>query len=169
MKKAITFLLICVIFLYLQSCITYREIYDTPSRERQRDIQGSRLANAAIDGLLSVSSAFLVATTGIYTGFIPEGNEFRKLVLLNPTPDTMFVNIVTDFSRNKKDFCDFMDIRIPPQAKCRLLLPLGVKYNVYFGITGNPENDEMVGINTAQTRKLVLKPGSTKSDIPETR
>lgn len=167
MRKTIAIFLVSIILIFSHSCISYREIYDGPSRERQQQIQGSRSVNVLTDGVITIGSVIVVAITGIYVGYVPEVQDFRRLVLENPMPDTMFVNMVTDFSRNKKDFCDFMDIRIPPLGKCRLLVPLRVNYNIYFGITDNPENDEQVGINTSNTRKLTLKPGMTKKDIPD--
>jgi hypothetical protein len=54
-----------------------------------------------------------------------------------------------------------MDIRIPPETNCRILVPLGADYNVYFSNTIQNDDDELIQINTGELKKLKLKPGMT--------
>ena len=154
-------ILILMVAIFATSCNSYQHIYDDASRKRQKQIQGERSANVTGDILMIFGSAVLESATGVVTEYYPEGQTFKRLNFKNPTKDTLFVNMVTDVSWDNENYLDFMDIRIPPQDNCRLLLPIGINYNVYFGNTNNPENDELIEINTGLKRRFVLKPGMT--------
>ena len=70
----------------------------------------------------------------------------------------MLYEVITD----ENDYCDFMDIRIPPQTKCKVMVPINANYNVYFSNTPESEDDELLEINTSETKNLLLIPGMTK-------
>ena len=70
--------------------------------------------------------------------------------------------MLTDFMFRDNTYCDFMDIRIPPGENCRLLMPFGAVYNVYFSNTPTPDDDEMIQIDTGLKNRIILYPGMTK-------
>jgi hypothetical protein len=73
--------------------------------------------------------------------------------------------MLTDFFWDEDNYCDFMDIRIPPKEKCKLLLPVDANYNVYFSATPEKDDDEHIEINTNDFKRISLYPGLT---LPET-
>jgi len=103
----------------------------------------------------------------IYTGMNvyanPQSQSFKKMRLVNDSNDTLFVNMVTDFHWKDSSFCDIREIVLPPLQKARMIVPLGVVYNIFFRNEFNAPDDEKVEINTAQIRKVRLKPGKIKS------
>lgn len=80
---------------------------------------------------------------------------------MNPTKDTMYINMLTDVTWDKNDYCDFMDIRIPPKTNCKVLVPVDANYNLYFSNTPEDDDDEMLEIFTSDINKLSLYPGIT--------
>jgi hypothetical protein len=74
--------------------------------------------------------------------------------------------MLTDIYWDKDDYCDFMDIRIPPKQSCRILVPVNAVYNVYFSETPQNDDDEMIEIKTSEKSRINLLPGMTLiSDI----
>jgi len=165
--KPKTLYLLIITLLILNSCNSYRYIYDPDSKQRQHKLQNTRAGNACGDIFLFMGSVFVEAVSGIYVGYVPERQEFKRIKLVNPTLDTMYVNMVTDLIWDKENYCDFWDIRIPPNDRCRLLLPVDANYNIYFGTSDNPEEDGLLEINTTEKRKITLFPTVTR-DTTET-
>ncbi|MCG6187683.1 hypothetical protein [Maribellus maritimus] len=143
------------------SCTSQKYFFDTESSERQKELKKHRSGNVFGDIGLMIASLFVMATLEVDAGFYPEGQEFKKLKLINPTKDTIYVNMLTDVYWDEQNFCDFMDIRIPPHQKCTMLVPVNADYNVYFSNTPEEEDDEMLEINTDAFKRLSLYPGLT--------
>lgn len=161
--KSISFFL--SVSLFFCSCSSQQYFFDASSRERQKELRKSRSGNVFTDVGLMLASMFVMATLEVDAGIFPEGQEFKKLKLINPTTDTIYVNMLTDVYWDYEDFCDFMDIRIPPNEKCPILVPVNANYNVYFSNTPDEEDDEMLQINTDDFKRLSLYPGLTKIDV----
>jgi hypothetical protein len=160
--------LICALFLW--SCISYRYIRDDESLRLQKKIQGRRTANIAGGSLLTLGSAVLAYFTGVYVGYTPGGNSLKTLRLVNTSPDTLQVNLLSDVFWKDSLYCDFRDIRIPPGEKCRLLVPSSGMYNLYFSNTVNSEeDDEMIQLSPLAGAKISLTPGMTVSEKDSTR
>ncbi len=151
-----------LIIISLISCTSSKYIHDPSSNKRQKELRSSRSGNVAADIFLTIGSVILSESLDVNVDYFPAGQDFKNFKLVNNTKDTMFVNMLTDATWDNEDYCDFMDIRIPPEEKCKILVPLGVNYNVYFGTSDNPEKDEYLQINTFDVRKLGLKPGMTE-------
>jgi hypothetical protein len=160
MKITNQVLILILIFSSL-SCNSYKYIHDSDSKKRQHEIQKNRSGNVVSGIFLTLGSAIFGAATGVYVGYTPEGQNFKRLIIKNPSTDTMYVNMLTDVSWDNENYCDFMDIRVPPGKKCKVLVPLDVTYNIYFGNTDHPEKDELLEINTAEIRKITLFPKIT--------
>jgi hypothetical protein len=112
-------------------------------------------------GILSVASAAAFDTD---VGWYPSEQKFKKLNLVNPTNDTIYVNMLTDVLWDEFDYCDFMDIRIPPKMECKVLVPIDATYNLYFSDTPQSDDDEMLEIFTSDLSKLSLYPGITATN-----
>jgi hypothetical protein len=145
----------------LSSCITAKYIQDEDSLLRQQQIHRHRIGNVVGSSFLTAGSAFLAAFTGIYLEYLPATN-LKKIALSNTSPDTLQVNMLTDKFWKDSVFCDFRDIRIPPGETCRLLVPVGSVYNLYFSNTPQSgEDDELIQFDTFINRKVSLYPGLT--------
>jgi hypothetical protein len=67
--------------------------------------------------------------------------------------------MLTDIYWDENNYCDFMDIRIPPKKNCKILVPVNAEYNVYFSNTAQNDDDELLQINTSEFKKISLKTG----------
>jgi len=147
--------------LVLTGCTTPKYIYDTPSYERQKELMETRTSNVFSDIFLGISSTGVSMAFNSEILLFPVEQQFKKIKLLNPTPDTMYVNMLSDVYWDENDYCDFMDIRIPPQKTCKVMVPLDATYNLYFSNTVESDDDEMLEIQTNNIKNIVLKPGIT--------
>ncbi len=156
----ITAFLLSIILLF-GSCTTPQYIFDRGSNEMQKKLIKRRSGNVFGDIGLLLSSVFLFSTVEVDRNYVLDDQEFKKINLINPTKDTIYINMLTDIYWDEENFCDFMDIRIPPHQKCKMLVPVNANYNVYFSNTLEQEDDEMIQINTDDLRRLSLYPGMT--------
>jgi len=157
-------IIILVTLIITQSCKTTENFHDPESRERQKELIKHRSGHVFSDIGLSIASLFTLVAFDVDVGLIPQGQDFKKLKILNPVNDTLYVNMLTDVYWDEENFCDFMDIRIPPKEKCKLLVPADANYNLYFSTTKEQDDDEFIEINTNDFKKISLYPGMT---IPE--
>jgi len=160
-KTQIIIFLIIVTFSI--SCSSPKYFHDPVSRERQMDLKKHRSGNVFADVGLTVASIFVSSAINFDLGLYPEGQDFKKIKLINPTTDTIYVNMLTDVYWDKDNYCDFMDIRIPPKVKCKVLVPVDANYNLYFSNTPESDDDEMLQVNTNDFKKISLYPGLTKT------
>ena len=147
-----------LVFLF-SACTPSKYILDHQSFERQKNMKKYRSANIVADVGSSLFSIFLALVFDLETENEPTQKQFKKITLDNPTGDTVFVNMLTDVNWDDSVYCDFMDIRIPPQKKIRLLVPVNANYNLYFSPTPEADDDELLQLNTSKKRKIVLQPG----------
>jgi hypothetical protein len=145
----------------VSSCSTQMYIHDNLSLNRQKEIKNTRSAHVFGDILMGSISVASSAFLGAEVEWQLTEQQFKKLNLKNPNPDTIYVNMLTDIFWDKNDYCDFMDIRIPPKETCRILVPVNAEYNVYFSKTLQSDDDEMVKINTSELTQIIFKPGIT--------
>jgi len=161
MKRQLIYLLFLGFAIMVFSCGSPKYIYDSSSLNRQKELHATRSTHVLGDilaGSISVvSSAILEADVE----WQPTEKQFKKLSLINPTSDTIYVNMLTDIYWDKENYCDFMDIRIPPQKNCKLLVPVNANYNLYFSNTPEEGDDEMLEIFTGKLKSISLYPGIT--------
>ena len=146
------------------SCNTQKYFHDPVSQKRQKELKSHRSGNIFSDIGLTIASIFVLATVDVDMNLYPEGQEFKKLKIINPTNDTLYVNMLTDVFWDEENYCDFMDIRIPAKSKCKVLVPVDANYNLYFSNTVQSDDDELLEINTNDLKKVSLYPGLTKID-----
>jgi hypothetical protein len=161
MKKQTVLVITLLSVFLLSSCASPKFFYDPVSRERQKELKKHRSGNIFADIGLMMASVFVMAAFEIDAGLYPEEREFRKLKVINPASDTLYVNMLTDVYWDEDNYCDFMDIRIPPNEKCLLFVPVNADYNVYFSNTPESEDDEMLEINTDDFKRISLYRGLT--------
>ncbi len=159
MKTLLTAIILnCLVW----ACASSRYIRDDASVERHKKIRGNRTANIVGDTFITTGFLVLSAILGSDEIELPESSRlFKTITLHNQSSDTMIINMLTDYILRDSIYCDIMDMRIPPNKKGRLLLPNGALYNVYFSNTPEPDDDEMIQLDTQSRRKLALRPGMT--------
>ncbi|MCK3685422.1 hypothetical protein [Maribellus sp. YY47] len=158
MKNQFIHRLFPIVLLFLQACVTPKYFHDPSSFEIQKQIRSSRTSNVFVDigSVISTTIIGVALETGIV--FPLTDQQFKKINLLNTTSDTMYVNMLTDVNWDENNYCDFMDIRIPPKRNCKVSVPINANYNIYYRTT--PEcDDEMLEINTNSAKRIKLAPG----------
>ncbi len=161
--KILTLLIsICISFSILLSCSVSGYITDPQSIERQKKMHGYRTGVNIGEGSLLVASSVLAVFTGVNVYPDPQSQSFKKMTLINESTDTLFVNMITDWHWRDSAFCDIREIVMPPLKSAKVIVPMGVAYNVFFRNDYNAPDDEKVEINTAEIRRLKLKPEKEK-------
>ena len=164
MKITSLFVATYVLLVLFSSCATSAYITDQESFERQKEMRKHRTGiNFAEAGLL-FASAVGEAFTGVNIYAEPTPQSFRKMILINNSKDTLFINMVTDWIWKDSVYCDIREIVMPPRQSAKVIVPMGVAYNVFFRNDFNAPDDEKVEINTAEVRRLKLSPGIGKSN-----
>ena len=161
MFKRIYLPLFLVSILLISSCTANRYIYDKSSQNRQKELRKHRSGNVFTDIGLALASVFVLVAVDIDMDLLPEEQQFKKIKLINSTNDTMYVNMLADVYWDEDNYCDFMDIRIPPKSNCKVLVPTDANYNLYFSNTPEKEDDEKIEFYTNQLNKINLYPGIT--------
>lgn len=160
-RKQLFFFFIAILVL-LFSCSSPKYFHDQVSRERQIELKKNRTGNIFTDIGLSIASVFVLAAVNVDVGLYPEEQEFKYIKVINPTNDTIYINMLTDVYWDEDNYCDFMDIRIPPKQKCKVLVPLNANYNLYFSDTTESDDDELIEISTNDLKRISLYPGLTQ-------
>jgi hypothetical protein len=161
MKQQLKYGLLLGVLIIIYSCSAPKYIHDNSSFNRQKELINTRSANVFGDILIGSLSFVSSAYLGAEVEFQPTMQNFKRMNLINPTTDTIYVNMLTDVFWDKNDYCDFMDIRIPPEKNYRILVPVNAEYNIYFSKTPESDDDEMLKINTSETTQIKFKPGIT--------
>jgi len=160
-KKRALIVAALILMLFISACSSSKFFYDETSYKRQKELQNSRSANVFSDISLGIFSVATAAAFDTEIDWYPSEQKFKKLKLINPTSDTIYVNMLTDVFWNEFDYCDFMDIRIPPKMECKVLVPIDANYNLYFSNTYQADDDELLEIFTTDLSKISLHPGVT--------
>jgi len=156
------FLIIIIALLVLGACSSPKYIHNKQSNKRQKELQACRSKNIVKDITLCLFSACTLAALDFDINYYPADQQFKKLKLINSTTDTMYVNMLTDVFWDKNNYCDFMDIRIPPKRSTKILVPVDVNYNVYFSNTPENNDDELMHIFTSNIKRISLYPEMTR-------
>lgn len=168
MRTFITYTFILAGIFLIFGCSTPEYFHDTSSFERQKDLQNTRTANVFGEIFTGVSSVCMAVAFDGEVEYYPGAQQFKKIKLINPTTDTMYVNMLTDLYWDKDNYCDFMDIRIPPLEECKVLVPVNASYNLYFSPTPQSDDDEMLEIFTSDVLKRIsLKPNMTLTTLED--
>ena len=148
----------------LVSCSVSGYITDPQSVRRQKEMHNQRTGVNIGEGFLAVGSAIGAAFTGMEFYSQTQGRAYRKLKLLNDSKDTLFVNMVTDWQWKDSTYFDIREIVMPPLKSMKIIVPLGISYNIFFRNEYDAPDDEKVEINTANTGIVRLKPEKARSE-----
>ncbi len=144
------------------ACHSLSYINDEDSVERQKELHRKRLGNTAGNIALSIGSVVGALFTGVYISFIPSERKMKRIALVNHSTGTMQVNMLSGETAEAESYCDFLNIRIPPQKTCRLLVPESTMYNLYFReVKDSSDIDEVLELNVSEISKIFLTPGMT--------
>ena len=160
--RIIIFILTAVWFFY--GCSTMRYIQDPVSQKRQTELKKMRSGNIFTHAGKVFFSLLVSSVIETNTNLIPNNHEFQGFKLINPDDDTLYINMLTDVYWDEDNYCDFLDIRIPPGKKCKIFVPSYANYNLYFSNTPENSDDEMIEIYTGDLKRISLYPGLTKSE-----
>jgi len=114
---------------------------------------------------IMVASAVGEAFTGVNIYPEPSPQSFRKMVLVNESKDTLFINMVTDWLWKDSAYCDIREIIMPPLQSAKVIVPMGAAYNIFFRNDYNAPDDEKIEVNTAVKRRVKLKLEKDKSEV----
>ena len=160
MDREIKILLVLAVVVCINGCTNTRYIADQKSVELQHQMHAHRSGVKAGDILLHTASLILSLSLGSEFEITPSERAFKQIILENESPDSMTVNMVTDIEWKDSVFCDIMGIRLPPEAKQKLLVPYPAAYNVYFKTPFTEE--EHIEVRTDNNHRIVkLKAGMT--------
>ena len=163
MMKTITRLVPIFISLsILLSCSVSGYITDPESIQRQKKMHEYRTGKNIGEGFLVAGLAMGALFTGGDFYANPQSQQYRNMKLVNDSKDTLFVNMITDWQWKDSTYFDIRDIVLPPLKSAKIIVPIGIAYNVFFRNDYKTPDDEEVEINTAQTEKLRLKPTQEK-------
>jgi hypothetical protein len=140
------------------SCTSTRHLTDSISIDRQRDMRANRAGVNVGDVFINIANLFI--SGALNTGFEVSQSEraFKRITVINESPDSLFVNMVTDVVWKESGYCDIMGIVLPPGAKQKLLAPYPAAYNVYFR-TPFTEEEKLEIRTDGKHRRFVLRPG----------
>ena len=152
--------LVLAVVIGLGGCTNTRYLTDSKSIERQIDMRKNRSGVNVGDVFLNIANLFI--SGALNTEFEVSGSEraFKRITIVNESPDSLFVNMVTDIVWKESGYCDIMGIALPPGAGQKLLVPYPAAYNVYFRTPFTEE--EKLEIRTDNNhRRFVLRAGMT--------
>lgn len=158
MKKISTYIGFVITILFIASCSSPKFIHNPDSYKRQQELKEMR-SGIVMNEIFNISSSVISAAfDSEFDVWIPEKQQLKKLNLINPTNDTIYVNMLSDVYWTDSVYCDFMDIRIPPKANFKILVPLDTNYNLYFSNTPQKTDDELMQLNTENVKEIKLNP-----------
>ena len=166
MKLILRFMVLCLSYALLFSCAPSAYITDPESVKQQKEMHKYRTGINFADAGLLVAGGVSQIFTGVNFYSEPRQQSFRKLVLVNQSSDTLFINMVTDKLWKDSTYCDIRDIVMPPHQSAQILVPMGATYNVFFRNDFDAPDDEKIEINTSNTGKVKLNPAKAITETP---
>lgn len=163
-KKSIFLVLAAAVI--FSGCTNTRYLTDPVSIERQHDMRKSRTGGNIGDLLVNFGSLFMAAVLNTNYEVYTSERTFKRISIVNQSPDSLHINMVTDILWKEQGYCDIMGIALPPGARQKLLVPYPAAYNIYFR---SPRlEEEMMEIRTDNRRKkIMLQPGIRKENPDE--
>jgi len=160
MSRRNTLILALAVLLCCGGCTSTRFLTDSKSIGRQHDMRKHRSGTNIGDVLLSVVNLFVSEALDSEYEISQSERAFKRITMVNESPDSLYVNMVTDIVWKEDGYCDIMGIVLPPGAKQKLLAPYPAAYNVYFK-TFNSE-EEKIEVRTDNKHRIIkLRAGMT--------
>jgi hypothetical protein len=155
-KTTIALVLGCILF--GGGCTNTRYITDQTSIERQHEMRKHRSGTNVGDVLINTTNIILSIALNTEFEIAQSERAFKRITIINESPDSLIVNMVTDIVWKETGYCDIMGIVLPPKARQKLLVPYPAAYNIYFRTPISEE--EKLEIRTDDKRNhYMLNPG----------
>lgn len=139
-------------------CTNTRYLTDSGSIDRQHDMRKHRAGVNVGDAFLNVINLIIAGTLNSGFEVTQSDRAFKRIKIQNESPDSLFINMVTDVVWKETGYCDIMGIALPPKARQKLLVPYPAAYNVYFRTSSSEE--EKLEMRTDNKHRIIkLKPG----------
>jgi len=160
MNRLKTITLVLAAIICFGGCTSTRYLTDSKSIDRQHDMRANRSGVNIGDVFINIANLFI--SEALNTGFEVSQREraFKRITIINESPDSLFVNMVTDVLWKESGYCDIMGIVLPPERKQKLLVPYPAAYNVYFR-TPFTEEEKLEIRTDSKHRRFVLRAGMT--------
>lgn len=141
-------------------CTNTRYLTDSKSIDRQHDMRANRSGVNVGDVFVNIVNLFI--SGALNTGFEVSQSErsFKRITIINESPDSLFVNMVTDIVWKESGYCDIMGIALPAGAHQKLLVPYPAAYNIFFQ-TPYTEEEKLEIRTDNKHRRFVLRAGMT--------
>ncbi len=152
--------LILAVLICLGGCTNTRYLTDSKSIARQHDMRANRSGVNVGDVFVNIANMFI--SGALNTDFEVSGSErsFKRITIVNESPDSLFVNMVTDIVWKESGYCDIMGIVLPAGAHQKLLVPYPAAYNIFFQ-TPYTEEEKLEIRTDNKHRRFVLRSGMT--------
>jgi hypothetical protein len=160
MNRLKTITLVLAAIICFGGCTSTRYLTDSKTIDRQHDMRANRSGVNIGDVFINIANLFI--SGALNTGFEVSQSEraFKRITIVNESPDSLFVNMVTDVVWKESGYCDIMGIALPPGASQKLLVPYPAAYNVYFR-TPFTEEEKLEIRTDSNHRRFVLRAGMT--------
>jgi hypothetical protein len=160
MNRLKTITLVLAAIICFGGCTSTRYLTDTKTIDRQHDMRANRSGVNVGDVFINIANLFI--SGALNTGFEVSQSEraFKRITIVNESPDSLFVNMVTDVVWKESGYCDIMGIALPARAHQKLLAPYPAAYNVYFR-TPFTEEEKLEIRTDSNHRRFVLRAGMT--------
>lgn len=160
MNRLKTITLVLAAIICFGGCTSTRYLTDTKTIDRQHEMRANRSGVNVGDVFINIANLFI--SGALNTGFEVSQSEraFKRITIVNESPDSLYVNMVTDVLWKENGYCDIMGIALPAGAHQKLLAPYPAAYNVYFR-TPFTEEEKLEIRTDSNHRRFVLRPGMT--------
>ena len=141
-------------------CTNTRYLTDSKSIDRQRDMRANRSGENVGDVFVNIANMFISGALNTDFEVSQRERAFKRITIVNESPDSLFINMVTDIVWKESGYCDIMGIALPAGAHQKLLVPYPAAYNIFFQ-TPYSEEEKLEIRTDNKHRRFVLRPGMT--------
>lgn len=158
-RLKITSLVLAAIIVF-GGCTNTRYLTDSKSIDRQRDMRANRSGINVVDVFANIANMFISGALNTDYEVLQSERSFKRITIVNESPDSLFINMVTDIVWKESGYCDIMGIVLPPAAQQKLLVPYPAAYNIFFQ-TPYTEEEKLEIRTDNKHRRFVLRAGMT--------
>jgi len=160
MNRLKTITLVLAAIICFGGCTSTRYLTDSKSVDRQRDMRANRSGKNVGDVFVNIANMFISGALNTDFEVSQRERAFKRITIVNESPDSLFVNMVTDIVWKESGYCDIMGIALPAGARQKLLVPYPAAYNIFFQ-TPYTEEEKLEIRTDNKHRRFVLRPGMT--------
>ena len=158
-RLKLIFLVLAAIIIF-GGCTNTRYLTDSKSIDRQHDMRANRSGVNVGDVFVNIVNLFISGALNTDFEVSQSERSFKRITIINESPDSLFVNMVTDIVWKESGYCDIMGIALPAGAHQKLLVPYPAAYNIFFQ-TPYTEEEKLEIRTDNKHRRFVLRAGMT--------